>query len=129
MATTTDGSTLAPSVVGDLSEKIGAGVEDEPGTSESSQTGEEAEDTSNYPKPLALGLITMALCLAVFLVALVSFFFVSRSSDWGCGIFNGFGKLTMLCDRIKQLSPRQFLKSPINSTHWRMLVGTGLVTC
>lgn len=76
MVTTTDGSTLAPSVVGDLSEKIGTEVDGEPITSRSSQTAEDAdlEDTSGYPGPLALGLITMALCLAVFLVALVSFF-------------------------------------------------------
>lgn len=96
MATSTDSSTLAPSVVGDLSEKIGAGVDaevdNEPATSESSQTGDDVEDTSGYPKPLALGLITMALCLAVFLVALVSFFFVSCSSDWEPGISNGVRK-------------------------------------
>lgn len=77
MATTTDGSTLTPSVVGDLSEKIGVDVEVEgegqPGTSNSSETDEDAVDPADYPKPLALGLITMALSLAVFLVALVSF--------------------------------------------------------
>lgn len=79
MATTTDGSTLAPSVVGDLSEKIGVEVEVEvegegqPGTSKSSETDEDTVDPADYPKPLALGLITMALSLAVFLVALVSF--------------------------------------------------------
>ncbi|KAL0633538.1 hypothetical protein Q9L58_007570 [Maublancomyces gigas] len=133
MATSTDSSTLAPSVVGDLSEKIGAGVDaevdDEPATSESSQTGDDVEDTSGYPKPLALGLITMALCLAVFLVALVSFF-LSHVPATGNLVFSmGFGSLTVLCDRTKQLSPRQFLKSPINSTRWKMLVGMDLVTC
>lgn len=93
MATTTDSSTLTPSVVGDLNEKsgVGAAIEGEGklGTSKSSETGEGAGDSVDYPNPLALGLITMALSLAVFLVALVSFF-VSYSSDSGCGIFDEF---------------------------------------
>lgn len=79
--------------MGDLNEKSGveAGIEGEgepePGTS--SETGEGAENSVDYPNSLALGLITMALSLAVFLVALVSFYiFVSYYSDSGCSIFN-----------------------------------------
>lgn len=34
------------------------------------QSGSDAEDTTKYPTGLALGLIVLALCLAVFLVAL-----------------------------------------------------------
>lgn len=89
MATTTDTSTLTPSVVGDLSEKIGADaeVEGEPDTSRSSETDEDAEESIDYPKPLALGLITMALSLAVFLVALVSFFFCLTFQRLGTRVF------------------------------------------
>jgi hypothetical protein len=92
MTTTTDSSTLAPSVdnmdntrekslndhttepvprspTPDLNEKL-ENAENADNNSDGS------EDESNYPGPLALSLITMALSLAVFLVALVCVFSV-----------------------------------------------------
>lgn len=90
MATTTDSSTLAPSVVDNMEKSNEKSLNNsqaasrsespieledekasEAGVDTPSGSGRESEDESNYPKPLALGLITMALCLAVFLVALV----------------------------------------------------------
>lgn len=87
MATTTDSSTLAPSVVENLNEKslnnsqsasravspIDQEDEKAGADTKSNEDSELAEDGSTYPAPFALGLITMALCLAVFLVALVGF--------------------------------------------------------
>lgn len=89
----TDTSTLALSVVDNLnekslgsesasravspidieSEKIAAAEGEADVKSNGSDSGEYTEDGATYPGPLALGLITMALSLAVFLVALVSF--------------------------------------------------------
>ncbi|KAI5838933.1 major facilitator superfamily domain-containing protein [Morchella snyderi] len=81
----TDSSTLAPSTFDNLNEKSLSNsravsptdgekmddieVEDRAKEGEK-DNGEFTEDGQNYPGPVALGLITMALCLAVFLVAL-----------------------------------------------------------
>lgn len=84
--TMTDSSTLAPSTFDNLNEKSLSNsravsptdgekmddIEVEDRAKEGKKdTGEFTEDGQNYPGPVALSLITMALCLAVFLVALV----------------------------------------------------------
>lgn len=83
----TDSSTLTPSTFDNLNEKSLSNsravsptekmddIEVEDKAKEEGEkkkdTGEFTEDGQQYPGPVALGLITLALCLAVFLVALV----------------------------------------------------------
>lgn len=88
--TMTDSSTLAPSTFDNLNEKSLSNsraasptdgekmddieVEDKAKEGEGGEKGDDGEymeDGQKYPGPVALGLITLALCLAVFLVALV----------------------------------------------------------
>lgn len=57
------------------SEVVVNGEKNDAAETESKGSGDgkyEREDESQYPGPVALGLIMLALCLAVFLVALVS---------------------------------------------------------
>jgi len=74
-----------------------------------------AEDDEEYPKKWRLALITMALCLSVFCMALVS----PRKRKFRKGNAN------LLVTRIILSLQRLFHELPINSMLWTMSGGTG----
>jgi len=138
MATTTDSSTLAPSVnneVGGSGEKgyldnsrpVSPNLDSEKrpitpttegeramNTDAGSEGGSEgSEDETQYPGPIALTLITIALSLAVFLVALVGFV-IQHTPLFLRSCPNAVRANMRFQHRIKPLLPLLFLKLRIS---------------
>jgi len=84
---------------------------------------EGGEDETQYPGPVALALISLALCLAVFLVALVS----DIRGRCLCGRHECLSVL--LCYRTKPSSRLRSQRSRTNSKLWRMWDGMAVLIC